>query len=304
MGFKYVFIPASTNDSIQELEFPENVDNIEKDLFRESLEKYYSSLGESIDREVLLGQLKARTGVDLSEKLGSGEVSDEQVDKLMHSASVEIFPVQLPTRETNFQAVSVYCDDKGVAKELEENPRMSGLVQACGFPAQTFRGDCFVGRIYDDTEDVWKRIDFTLKDCSSDAPWVIQNKRARESRNINDMSSMASKLGVNQPVKITPESLEDTSAKGETDEYKWVQNSDEVEITFKAEGLQKGDKKLVKVVSARQRLKVEIRGETYFDHALHGPTDVDVNTWTLSDGVLQVTLAKASDESWPQLLAK
>jgi len=286
------------------LEFPQNVDNIEKDPFRDSLEKYYSSLGESIDREVLLGQLKARTGVDLSEKLGSGEVSDEQVDKLMHSASVEIFPVQLPTRETNFQAVSVYCDDKGVAKELEENRRMSGLVQACGFPAQTFRGDCFVGRIYDDTEDAWKRIDFTLKDCSSDAPWVIQNKRARESRNINDMSSMASKLGVNQPVKITPESLEDTSAKGETDEYKWVQNSDEVEITFKAEGLQKGDKKLVKVVSARQRLKVEIRGEIYFDNALHGPTDADVNTWTLSDGVLQVTLSKSSDESWPQLLAK
>ena len=51
--------------------------------------------------------------------------------------------------------------------------------EACGYPGQTFRGDCFVGRVFDDTqapsenvwllgkssevEDEWRRMDFTLK---------------------------------------------------------------------------------------------------------------------------------------------
>lgn len=302
MGFKYILIPASSNDAMQELEYEEDVLDLMNDTFRSFVEKYFTNLGQSVDRDVLLKQLQERTGVDLQEKAAKGEMAQEALEKLMGSTSVEIFPVMLPTVATKFEAVSVYVDDKGVAKELEENTRVSGLVQACGYPAQTFRGDCFVGRVFDDTEDEWRRIDFTLKDCSSEAAWVLTTKKQRENRSVGDLSSLAGKIGVNSPAHITPGMLQDVAPTGENDKYKWRQAEDEVEVTFKTEGLTSADKKLVKVVFARQHLKVEAKGDVLIDSDLYGPTHADESTWTLSDGVLQVTLSKAGEESWPSLL--
>merc|ERR1712048_194601 len=160
-----------------------------------------------------------------------------------------------------------------------------------------FRGDVFVGRVFDDNEDVWNRIDFTLKDCSTDAMWVNVTKKQRENRSSGDLASFAGQIGAKNPAHITPSMLEDTVPKGETEQYRWRQTDDEVEITFKKEGLQKGDKKLVKVAFARQRLKVDCKGEVLFDAALGGLTQPDESTWTLSDGVLEVILSKVESEN-------
>merc|ERR1712060_81668 len=116
------------------------------------------------------------------------------------------------------------------------------------------------------------------------------------------MASLAGKMGVNNAARITPGMLEDQVAKGETDAYKWRQTADEVEITFKRQGLQKSDVKLVKVTFSRLRLKVEHKGEALIDEALSGATHADECTWTLSDGELQVTLAKEKEETWPELI--
>lgn len=297
MGFKYVLVPASPNDDMQELEYGEDVEDLTKDSFRDFIEKYFAGCGQSVDRGVLLEQLQQRTGVDLkSEKL-----QGQDLDKLLSSTSVEIFPVQLPIKESGFQAVSVYCDDKGIAKNLEENPRVSGLVQACGYVGQTFRGDCFIGRVLDDTEDVWKRCDFTLKDVSTDAAWVNTTKAQRSKRSAGDLASFANTMGAKNPAHISPAMLAD-APKGETEQYKWRQDAEEIEVTFKKDGLQKGDKKAVKVSFARQQLKVEVKGEVLIDATLHGKHVPDEATWTLSDGVLQVTLTKADADNWPTLL--
>jgi len=92
----------------------------------------------------------------------AGEVDPAALDHLLSMSSVEIFPVLLPTKATDFFGVSVYCDDKGVAKELEENTRVSGIVQQCGFPGQTFRGDCFISRVFDDNEEFFCTISVIL----------------------------------------------------------------------------------------------------------------------------------------------
>jgi hypothetical protein len=303
MGFKYVLIPCSASDDMRELEYDGDIEDLQQDKFREKCEKYFSALGESVDRSILLEQLQERTGMDLKEKTAKGEMSNEALDRLLQSTSVEIFPVMLPTKATGFMSVSAYCDDKGVAKGLEENTRMSGLVQACGYPGQTFRGDCFLGRVYDDTEDEWRRVSITLKDCSTDAAWVADCKKQRSNRSSSDMSSLAGKMGVNNPAHINPAMLGDQQAPtGETEKYAWKQADDEVEITFKKEGLLKGEKKLVKVQYARKHLRVEAKGEVLIDADLYGPTHPDESTWTLSDGVLQVMLSKANDDSWPTLL--
>mmetsp|Transcript_7373 Transcript_7373/g.16830 ORF Transcript_7373/g.16830 Transcript_7373/m.16830 type:complete len:305 (-) Transcript_7373:257-1171(-) len=301
MGFKYVLIPAAAHADMQELTFDKDIVDLQEDSFREFVEKYFANLGGSVDRDVLLKQLQDRTGMDLKDKDTKGEMPSGALDRILASTSVEIFPVLLPTKQTDFNAISVYCDDKGVAKCLEENTRASGLIQASGYPGQTFRGDCFIGRVFDDTEDEWRRMDFTLKDCSTDAAWVTASKGQRSNRKSGDLASLAGQIGAKNPAHITPNMLQDSQPKGETADYRWSQSEDEVEITFKKEGLQKGDKRLVKVAFARQRLKVVVRDEVLFDAALSEPTHPDESTWTLSDGVLQVNLAKVDTDTWPEL---
>jgi len=301
MGFKYVLIPASANDAMQEFEYESDIVDLTKDTFREHVEKYFQNLGQSVDRSVLLGQLQERTGMDLAEKQASGELSSSAMDKLLASTSVEIFPVLLPTKDTEFCAISFYCDDKSVAKCLEENSRASGLAQSCGYPGQTFRGDVFAGCVFDDTEDEWRRTDFTLKDCSTDSKWAALARKQRANRSSGDVASLAAKMGVNNPAQINPGMLQDSEPTGETDQYIWRQQGDDVEVTFKKEGLVKGDKQQVKVTFARQSLKVVVKGDIVFDAKLCEPIHPDESTWTLSDGVLQVSLSKAEPNSWPAL---
>lgn len=285
---------------MQELE-SEDVLDLTADTFRKLTEQYFHNLGQSVDRSVLLDQLQQRTGKDLGEMTSTGKMSGGALDSLLAATSVEIFPVMMPTKDTNFEGISVYLDDKGVAKNLEVNSRMSGIVQACGYPQQTFRGDCFLGRIFDDTEDEWRRINIGLKDVHTDADWVKMTKKQRSGRSANDMTSMADKFGAMNPAHITPNTIEDKEDKGETDQYCWRQTADEVEITFKKEGLLKGDKSKVKVTFARCHLKVEAKGETLIDVDLKLPIQPDECLWTLSDGVLQVTLSKGSEVNWSSL---
>lgn len=301
MGFKYVFIPCSASEDMKELEYETDITDLSQDSFRTHVESFYAALNQSADKAVLMEQLQQRTGIDLKEKAAKGDLMEGALENLMSATSVEIFPVMLPTKDTGFLGVSVYCDDKGVAKELEENPRASGLVQACGYPGQTFRGDVFVGKVFDDGEDEWRRIDFCLKDCSTDADWAQVCKKQRANRSSSDMASLASKVGVNNPAHVNPAMMDQGPPSGDTEKYRWRQTDDEVEVTFKKEGLQKGDKTAVKVVFSRERLKVEAKGEVLIDSKLHAPTNVDECTWTLSDGELQVTLAKAGEVSWAAL---
>ena len=141
-----------------------------------------------------------------------------------------------------------------------------------------------------------------MKELSTDAEWVAATRKQRENRSSGDMASLANKIGAKNPTHIHPGMLPDATPKGETDQYHWRQESDEVEITFKKDGLQKSDAKQVNVVFQRQKLKVVVKGETLLDAALFAATQADECTWTLSDGVLQVTLTKAEDVSWDRLL--
>lgn len=302
MPFNYVLVPCDANEPMKELEYAEDIVDLQEDSFRKHIEDYFCALGQSLDRNMLMDQLSSRAGIDLKAKTSSGEMSSEALERLINCTSVEIFPVMLPTKETQFLSVSVYLDDKGVAKNLDENTRMSGIIQACGYPGQTFRGDCFLGRVFDDTEDEWRRCSMTLKECNTDAEWIAVVKKQRSKRSSSDMTSMASKFGMNNAAHINPSTMgEDQAPKGETDQFHWKQVEDEVELTFKASGLMKGDKKLVKVKFQKQHLFVEVKGEVLLDADLHGPTHPDESTWTLSDGVLQVMVAKANDEKWPQV---
>lgn len=82
----------------------------------------------------------------------------------------------------------------------------------------------------------------------------------------------------------------------------FTQDEDDVEVTFKYGFLKKEDSRDVKIEFGKQRLKITLRGDKIIDTDLFGEVMPKDCMWTLSDGVLVVTLSKSSPgEMWPQL---
>merc|ERR1719498_1516840 len=116
------------------------------------------------------------------------------------------------------------------------------------------------------------------------------------------MASMANQFGMRNPASIMGGGAEE-AASGDTETYAWKQVGDDIEITFKRTDLSKADKASVKVNFARQHLKAVVKGDVLIDAELAGQIVPDDSTWTLSDGVLQLTMEKANSGPWPKLVA-
>ena len=118
------------------------------------MKDYFSTRGVA-DTAMLQQQMQAQMaqkvpGFDMSQ-LDSGAMQ-----QLMSMSTVDIFPVTVPTRARGWLGVNVYSDDKGVSKNLPVNQRAVHLAAACGYSGQQYRGDCFIGRVFDDEVSVCK----------------------------------------------------------------------------------------------------------------------------------------------------
>eukprot|EP00931_Biecheleriopsis_adriatica_P049004 TRINITY_DN28336_c0_g1_i1.p1 TRINITY_DN28336_c0_g1~~TRINITY_DN28336_c0_g1_i1.p1 ORF type:complete len:326 (+),score=77.61 TRINITY_DN28336_c0_g1_i1:104-1081(+) len=87
---------------------------------------------------------------------------------------------------------------------------------------------------------------------------------------------------------------------GETDEYNWRQDTEEVEVSVRAEGAMKAD---VKVQFQQKSLKVLHCGKALVEGQLAAPCCPEGCTWTLTKGHIVVTLEKANPKPWPALFA-
>ena len=56
--------------------------------------------------------------------------------------------------------------------------------------------------------------------------------------------------------------------------------------------------KAVKVQFQRCSICVEVAGESILEGKLGGPIDVEESVWTLSNGVLEITLAKVDNDKY------
>lgn len=125
-------------------------------------------LNKTIFTDSVHEQLKAK-GMDAPAE----EKMKSMVEALSVSGSLDIFTLACPSPANECTGVSMYSDDKAIAKGLSVNERAIGFARVCNFPDQCFRGDVFIGRIHDDEiADIFERVDFCLSDLSSDAPWV------------------------------------------------------------------------------------------------------------------------------------
>lgn len=296
-SFRYVYIPAD-HDAMQELVCEEAV-SLENDGFIKKLKKTFKMLNDGlVDKEVLRKNMAEHAKQELS-------IDDAMMERLIDAESLDIFPIQCPTRITGFHSVSLYCDDKGIAKGLDVNVRATGLVHACGYVGQTIRGDAFISRIFDD-EDAWYREDFALADMSSDAAWVklTNEMRGKGGGNLSSMSSLTNSIAP-AAVKVGPDGAGNAADMQESDVYQWRQADDEVEITAPLpDGV---GKKELSVQFKAKSIKVVLKGEVLFAGDLAGPVEPDESTWTLGNDagvqILQITLMKRDELHWPRCLA-
>ncbi len=294
--FKYVFIPADTIYPIEVREFDQV--SLEDDQFIKMVKKYFaiSNPESGVDRDMLIKQMSQHAKKDITSAM-----DPETLENMLTSTSVDILSISVPSKENDFFGVSLYCDDKGKAKRLPLNERATGLGSACGLIGQTFHGHIFLSRMYDDQEENWFRVDFTMEDVSSNAPWV---KRCAEqaSRKIGggpaSLSGLAERFLANSgqsPALITSDDYRDNKAgniKGETDKYRWYQTGEEIELTFPVDP--SVTKAQIAVEIKPKSLKVKVGNETVSEGDLFDRIDTSESTWTFSqkDHILQVSLCK------------
>eukprot|EP00746_Dinoflagellata_sp_MGD_P121975 gnl/MRDRNA2_/MRDRNA2_56991_c0_seq1.p1 gnl/MRDRNA2_/MRDRNA2_56991_c0~~gnl/MRDRNA2_/MRDRNA2_56991_c0_seq1.p1 ORF type:complete len:311 (-),score=49.67 gnl/MRDRNA2_/MRDRNA2_56991_c0_seq1:55-987(-) len=238
------------------------------------------------------------TGVDkaaLLAQLNEGKFSEFAKGQNASELKVETFPLLLPRKESKFQCVTAYSADAESSAYLQVNTRANELVWACGFvrDKHQFRGDVFFSRVLDNEEvtDVrWARVDLALSECTSDALWVQQTKAQQVKTKAIALASAMDHLALHKGYA------------GETEAYTWRQTPYEMEVTFK-QGLKSSDAQLVKTTFGSTNVKVDLKGEVLLQGRLLHLIDPDDSTWTISDGVLQLTLMKKTPgENWEFLL--
>ncbi|CAD7947106.1 unnamed protein product [Amoebophrya sp. A25] len=325
-SFRYVRIPADSSKPIEEC-IHTGVAELQNDSFIEKLKKEFTDNGEC-NPDIL----KAGLAHHAKDKEAVKNLTDDMMAQIMKMATIDIFPLLLPLDKVGNKGVSVYVDDKGVAKNLPFNERASFFAREIGYANQEFRGDAYVARVEDsEAKDIWRRIDFPLADLSSTASWVAQAKEQVKNKKsqgeVNDFKNMMT----NNPAMVNGNTPALTNGDRVTREhgYFWRDSTDDVEVTFyvnkdeateptaaeqteeeAAKGASALDKKKVKVAFKKSTLTVSYDGKQLFGAealsktaSLFGTVDTEECTWSIVDKVkLVVTLVKQKPEAWKSVV--
>jgi hypothetical protein len=231
-------------------------------------------------------------------------IPDEQLLEMVASTSCEITAVVVPTKANNFIGISMYSDDKAVAKRLPVNQRATTLSKNCGHALAEIRGDVFISRYHDDEmADIWERINFTIADASPRAKWMkkaIQkgggggsgSTTANAPSLSNTMNQM---MTANGGGAAAPGSADDLNAAADAAEtrFKWNQIGEEVEVLI---NLPKGTKaKDLNVKFTSSNIDVALKATPdapLVEGKLFSAIVSGDSTYTIADSVLTITLCK------------
>lgn len=213
--FKYVLIPADTEQPFQEFRLPAPADMTELiSCLMNAVKKYFREQGTKENRAEKVKNLKkmlSEQGQDMS------KFSDEQLDFFSSNQMCGQLPI-LPRAKgrhpsgkpgwSGYRVISLYSDDNAVANGGQANPRATNMAAMCGTTMQgPIVGDCFLAHLFDD-DDAFVREDFTLDDCTPDAKWIVE---ARKRHKANGGSSQQQPKIIQVPknanlkLKSTPE---------------------------------------------------------------------------------------------------
>lgn len=191
-SFSFVRIPAEETEEIEQwnLEY-DNEDEVGclmnrlQRHYREEDERIASSSTEE-QKEERRARIEATVRENMSGAAPPGLATGDQQKQMQQALStmthlVAQVPLLDPSKETGFEQVAMYVNDFSVAKGLPQNSRATAVCAAVG-TATEIRGDAFVARVVDDGADIFRRVDFTVSELSSAAPWVSKAVEARRKR--------------------------------------------------------------------------------------------------------------------------
>lgn len=164
-SFKYVMVWADANMPIEEKTLTYKQDE-EVGCVTNFLQKHYSKSGElsAEQKQTLKTQIQGQLKKEM-------EITDEMLALMTNTETVDIVTLYPPRPAEDFVGIQLYCDDKGMVKQLPVNRRATEITAVCGKPTTVY-GDAFFGRVQDDGRDLFERRDFTMADLRGDSPWI------------------------------------------------------------------------------------------------------------------------------------
>ena len=149
--FTYVCIPEKETDPIVELQLEyEEIDEVS--CLMNKLRQHYAQK----DKE-----------------LNQPNAQNDPMRTLMHLTGQ--VPLLNATKQTEFIGISLYIADSGKNLNFGVNKRASDLCSSIG-KASIIYGDAFIAKYMDDGNDLFQRLDFTLKELDSSSAWFAQAK--------------------------------------------------------------------------------------------------------------------------------
>ena len=171
-NFTFVRVPVEVSSKVEVITASKS-GGLPDDELRKHAENYFDN--KSIDiasQQVAIGEQLRKGGMD--ENAVASALSKFS-DKM--GGQIEIIVLALPTRQNNFQSVSIYCDGNSSFRTTGDganqiNMRATELAHACGHRDVAIMGECFIGRAHDDERVEWERVNFTEADLATNSPWV------------------------------------------------------------------------------------------------------------------------------------
>ena len=312
-GFFYVAIPAC-NEAMRQVYFPFQVTELNDLCFVRAIRAELGKQAIVTDglRQKLFEELVGSSQNKVAAKKDFLQEQDKVRDALQKAdsdqlellASMRTFKVIVlrdPSQDSAKKGVFLFHED---TEEGPANERAMSLCLAAGFPPKDIRGTCFLSQTEEFLErdcvnPIWRRCDFTLKDCSNDAQWF------KDARCLRDASGLKQKENAEWFSSL--ENSEAPLAEGDSDLYAWTQTQDEVEVVFHPgpfAGI-RATKKDIDVKFSRRSLYVRLRGRILCPEIdLAGEVDPENSFWTFDRArmELQVTLSKAKAAEWKSFL--
>lgn len=313
--FKYVFIPS---DSSQEMEqrLASKDGGLENDALRRGAEEFFQEKHEDIDFEA---ERRSAGDALVSQGIEPAKIRDimDTIGGRRIGSNVEIITVSVANEMNHFIAVSMYSDGHIAFKPNPPlNRRATKLLRNCGHDIDV-KGDVFVGRSFDDEREEWMRLDITLDDMDDNSPWICVTKSANVGRNMGAYRTSGAMQKMIQPGAAATDSECEAQSSDLVDNgfLSLNQSSDEVEVRFALPLSCTAKSLIVTITSSSLRIckksGEQIAGvgesiQTATGALLFGRIIKDDSMWSLSTEndikVLMITLAKADNSNWRQLL--
>eukprot|EP00854_Cymbomonas_tetramitiformis_P025498 gene25498-31149_t len=304
-SFKFVYIPCDSAQPVEEWE-QEQPEGQEVECLTHRLQEHYRTVASPQSSE----DVKTALSQQLKSQLSEGQkISDDMLTAALNMQLVESAALLPGGPHSQFVHVNMYCDDKGQAKQLPTNSRAIGLSAACGVPRHVY-GDCFVGRVFEDHDDFY-RLNFLLKEVSSDAQWVQEaakwnQAKATDTHAQEFMQSVGANPHLSAP-KAEPAADVPSKDPTEIGKYEWNQAGEEVNIIV---ACPKGTKaKNVKCNIGKNKIKLEIdtlETPLVLDGQLFQEVEREECNWTIEDSgdkrLLTVNLIKEKEMRWLMLI--